>query len=401
MIGDDRAILHVDMDAFYASVEILDRPELAGKPVVVGGSPTGRGVIAAASYRAREFGIRSAMPAARAIRLCPQAVFVRPRMDRYAELSGRVMAILREYTPLVEQLSIDEAFLDVTGCQRLFGPAAGIGRAIKARIDQDLGLTASVGVAPNKFLAKLASDLEKPDGLVVITAADARARLAALPVGRLWGVGKVTEAALAGRGVRTVADLLAVPPDTLHGWLGDQAGHLRRLAVGEDARPVVPVHAARSVGNETTFAEDIADAGQLRDILDHLAEKVAWRLRKHDLQGRTVTLKARYPDFTTHTRSLSLAHPTSATVEIRDAARELLRDRLGRRGRPLRLIGVTVSQLEAAGAGQGELFADAATAREQELDRIMDRVNDRFGRVLRRGGPPRQGGETGPGGARD
>jgi len=400
VIRDDRALLHVDMDAFYASVELLDDPSLAGKPVVVGGSPTGRGVIAAASYEARRYGIRSAMPAARAVRLCPDAVFVRPRMARYGELSAQVMAILREYTPLVEQLSIDEAFLDVTGCQRLFGPAPAIGRTIKQRIADEVGLTASVGVAPNKFLAKLASDLEKPDGFVVITAAGARERLAALPVGRLWGVGRVTAAALAGRGVETVADLLAVPPAQLHAWFGDLAGHLRRLAIGEDDRPVVPVHEAKSVGNETTFAEDIADAAELQAVVDHLAEKVAWRLRRHGLRGRTVTLKARYPDFTTHTRSLTLAHPTQATVEVREAARELLARRLERRGRPLRLVGVTVSHLEPAGAGQGELFADPRDARERELDRVMDRVNDRFGKVLRRGGPPRSGGDTGPGGAR-
>jgi DNA polymerase-4 len=311
------------------------------------------------------------------------------------------MAILRAYTPQVEQLSIDEAFLDVTGCTRLFGPPAAIGRQIKQRIATDLGLTASVGVAPNKFLAKLASDLEKPDGFVVITAAEARERLAPLPVGRLWGVGRVTERALAARGVRTVADLRAVPPRELHAWLGDLADHLRRLAHGEDDRPVVPVHEAKSVGNETTFAEDLAGSEDLQAVADHLAEKVAWRLRRHGLQGRTVTLKARYPDFTTPTRSLTLAHPTSSTVEIRTAARELLHRRLDRRGRPLRLLGVTVSHLEPAGAGQGELFADATGAREQELDRVMDRVNDRFGHVLRRGGPPRRGGGTGPGGARD
>jgi DNA polymerase-4 len=386
----ERAILHVDMDAFYAAVEVLDDPHLRGKPVIVGGTPEGRGVVSAASYEAREYGVHSAMPAAQAVKRCPHGIFLRPRMERYVEMSREILAIFRDYTPLVEPLSVDEAFLDVTGCRRLFGPAETIGRDIKQRIAADLGLTASVGVAPNKFLAKLASDLEKPDGFVVITAADARARLAVLPVSKLWGVGRVTARELARRGIRTVGDLVAAPRAELVARFGDHAAHLLELAVGHDERPVVPVHEARSVGNEITFARDIADGDELRDIADHLAEKVAWRLRRHGLCGRTVTLKARYPDFTTHTRSQTLPHPTQSTTEIRAAARELLVRRLGRRGRPLRLLGVTASQLEREGAGQGELFTDAAAARDRDLDQVMDRVNERFGKVLRRGGPPRR-----------
>jgi DNA polymerase-4 len=346
--------------------------------------------VSAASYEARRFGVHSAMPAAQAARLCPQAVFLRPRMERYVEVSRQVFAIFRHYTPLVEPLSVDEAFLDVTGRRRLFGPAETIGRRIRERIRDELGLSASVGVAPNKFLAKLASDLAKPGGLVVITAAEARERLASLPVGRLWGVGRVTERELAARGIRTIGDLVAAPRAELRDRFGDHADHLLALAEGRDERPVVPVHEARSVGNEITFARDIADANELRDITDHLAEKVAWRLRRHGLRGRTVTLKARYPDFSTHTRSRTLAHATQSTTEIRAAARELLARRLGRRGRPLRLLGVTASQLEAAQAGQGELFGDAEAERDRDLDRVMDRVNERFGRVLRRGGPPRR-----------
>lgn len=386
--GEQRAILHVDMDAFYASVEVLDDPSLAGKPVIVGGSPEGRGVVSAASYEARRFGVHSAMPAGQARRLCPHGVFVRPRMERYVAVSRSIFAVFRDHTPLVEGLSVDEAFLDVTGCQRLFGPAEQIAHDVKRRIREEIGLTASVGVAPNKFLAKLASDLEKPDGLVVITAADARRKLAALPVGRLWGVGKVTAREMARDGIHTVADLLATPRERLRRQFGDHADHLLALAVGHDERPVVPVHEAKSVGNEVTFAEDVADAERLRGVVDHLAEKVAWRLRKHDLWARTVTLKARYPDFTTHTRARTLPHATQATTEIRVAARELLDRGLGRQGRPLRLVGVTASQLQRDADAQGTLFAAAGDAREATLDQVMDQVNARFGGVLRRGGPP-------------
>lgn len=385
-----RGILHVDMDAFYASVEVLDDPTLRGKPVIVGGTPQGRGVVAACSYEARRFGVHSAMPAGQARRLCPDGVFLQPRMARYVEISAQVFAIFERHTPLVEPLSIDEAFLDVTGCARLFGPPVAVGRAIKAAIRDELHLAASVGVAPNKFLAKLASGLEKPDGFVVMTAADAPARLAVLPVGTLWGVGKVTERHLAALGVRTVADLLAVPRARLVAAIGDQADHLRQLALGQDDRPVVPDHEAKSIGNEVTFPADIADAEALRDVLDQLAAKVAWRLRRHGLTARTVTLKARYPDFTTHTRAQTLPQPTDASVVLRDAARELLASRLGRAGRPLRLIGVTASQLEVAGAGQGELFADRGAARDRTLDRLLDQVHERFGPLMRRGAPVRR-----------
>ncbi|MEZ4386847.1 MAG: DNA polymerase IV [Candidatus Krumholzibacteriia bacterium] len=391
MTPPERAILHVDMDAFYASVEVLDDPSLRGKPVIVGGSAAGRGVVSAASYEARRFGVHSAMPAGQAHRLCPQGVFLPPRMERYVEISRRIFAIFAEYTPLVEGLSVDEAFLDVTGCRRLFGPAEQIGRTLKARIAREVGLTASVGVAPNKFLAKLASDLEKPDGFVVITGEEARRRLAALPVTKLWGVGRVTGQEMQRLGIHTVADLLATPHPLLRARFGDHVDHLLDLAVGHDERPVVPDHEAKSVGNEVTFAEDIADPQQLRDVVDHLAEKVAWRLRKQGLRARTVTLKARYPDFTTFTRGQTLNHATQSTAEIRAAARDLLEHRLGRRGRPLRLVGVSTSQLVAADAGQASLFEPAAEAREAQLDSVMDRVNERFGRVMRRGGPPRRG----------
>ena len=380
----DRAILHLDMDAFYASVEVLDDPSLRGRPVIVGGTPEGRGVVAAASYEARRHGVHSAMSAAMARRLCPDGVFLRGRMDRYQEVSRAIFAIFADVTPLVEPLSIDEAFLDVTGCRRLFGPAPEIGLRLKERIRTEVGLTASVGVAGNKFLAKLASDLQKPDGFVVIPADGARELLAALPVGRLWGVGKVAEQTLADLGIRTVADLLAAREVVLARF-GDHGRHLLELAVGHDERPVVPVHEARSIGNETTFAADIADRQQLQDVLDELADKVARRLRSHGLVARTVTVKARYADFSTPTRALTLPQATAATVELRDAARLLLHQRLGRAGRPLRLLGVTASNLAPAGRGQGQLFPDPGQQRQEVLDQVVDQVHDRWGALLRRG----------------
>ena len=382
----DRAILHVDMDAFYASVEVLDDPSLQGKPVMVGGTPEGRGVVAAANYEARKYGVHSAMSAARAIRLCPDGIFLRGRMERYAEISRQVFEIFDDFTPLVEPLSIDEAFLDVTGCRRLFGSASKVGRTIKGRILDELGLVASVGVASNKFLAKLASDLEKPDGFVVVAPDSARELLAALPIGKLWGVGKVAEKQMHRFGIRKVGDMLAIPPPLLIEQFGDHAVHLLELAVGHDERPVIPVHEAKSIGNEITFREDIADAGELRDILDHLAAKVARRLRTHGFTARTVTLKARYPDFTTHTRSESLREASNSSVDLRDTARRLLSDNLGRRGRPLRLIGVTASNLARPGAGQGTLFPDPKRERDRQLDRIMDQVHGKFGPKLQRGG---------------
>ncbi len=382
----DRAILHVDMDAFYASVEVLDDPSLKGKPVMVGGTPEGRGVVAAASYEAREYGVHSAMSAARAIRLCPDGIFLRGRMDRYSEISSQVFAIFEAYTPLVEPLSIDEAFLDVTGCRRLFGSAEKVGRAIKGRILEEIGLVASVGLAANKFLAKLASDLEKPDGFTIILPDQARSLLASLPIGKLWGVGKVAEKQMHQFGIRKVGDLLAVPRDLVIEQFGDHAAHLLELAAGHDERPVIPVHEAKSIGNETTFREDISEAVHLQDILDQLAAKVARRLRSHGFMARTVTLKARYPDFTTHTRSETLLSPSDSSVELRDAARRLLSDKLGRRGRSLRLVGVTASNLVHEGEGQVQLFPDPDRERDRKLDSIMDRVHGKFGPMLKRGG---------------
>jgi len=387
-ITGPRAILHVDMDAFYASVEVLDDPSLKGKPVIVGGTPEGRGVVSAASYEARAFGVHSAMSAARAIKLCPDGVFLRGRMDRYAEISRQIGAIFRDFTPLVEPLSIDEAFLDVTGCRRLFGSAENIGRLIQKRIADEVQLVASVGVAGNKFLAKLASDLEKPAGFVVIPHGRAREILADLPIGRLWGVGKVSQKEMARFGIRTVRDFLAVPEELAVQQFGDHARHLRQLAVGHDTRPVIPSHKAKSIGNEITFGEDIADARHLQEVLDHLSDKVARRMRNQGFAAKTITLKARYSDFSTYTRSESLPGPTDSTVEIRDIARRLLIEKLDRRGRALRLIGVTASNFGHADEVQGELFADPSKARNRRLDELMDKVHDRWGDKISRGVKP-------------
>ena len=374
------------MDAFYASVEVMDNPALAGRPVIVGGTPEGRGVVSAASYEARKFGVHSAMSAWRATKLCPDGVFVRPRMSRYVEVSHQIKAVFRDYTPLVEPISLDEAFLDVTGSRRLFGSAVEIGRGIKRRIRDEVGLVASVGVAPNKYLAKLASDLDKPDGFVVVTRENVEELLADLPVRRLWGVGKQTQKLLARKGIQTIRDITATPIEELEARIGVLAVRLKNLALGVDDRPVVADWEARSISNERTFAEDIGNAGELREIADVLSEMVARRLRKSGLLAQTVTIKARYSDFTTMTRSVTLAEATEQTLVIRDAVRDLLEKRLGRRGRPLRLLGVGVSNFIHPRDEAGDLFTDDDHANNLKVDHVIDELQDRFGGdVIHRG----------------
>jgi DNA polymerase-4 len=379
-------VIHVDMDAFYASVEVMDNPALAGKPVIVGGTPETRGVVAAASYEARKFGVHSAMSSYRAHKLCPHGVFILPRMSRYVEVSRQIHGILDSFTPLVEPISIDEAFLDVTASESLFGTGAEIGRTIKQRIRREIGLVASVGIAPNKFLAKLASDLEKPDGFVVITQDGAEARLAPLPVSRLWGVGKVTEAKLVAAGIHTIGDVVRADHAKLERLVGSYAPHMQELARGLDDRPVIPDAEAKSIGAENTFPRDIADAEALRAELDLLSERVAERARADGVVGHTVNLKARYADFTTVTRAVTLPGPTSESVVIRGAARLLLEERLDREGRALRLLGVSLSNLTHADELSGDLFATPRTSRNRTLDGVMDALRARFGaRAVRRG----------------
>ncbi len=387
-------ILHVDMDAFYASVEELDDPGLAGRPVVVGGTPDGRGVVAAANYAARRYGIHSAMPAAQARRLCPHAVFIRSRMDRYVDVSVELRGIFARYTPLVEPLSLDEAFLDVTSSLRLFGDGLAIARRIKGEIRQELGLVASVGVAPNKFLAKLASDLDKPDGLVVVPTDAIEAFLEPLPVSRLWGVGKVSNRDLAGMGVRTIGDLRRLPEELLVSRFAKTAAHLLRLARGIDDRRVVPDRDAKSISHETTFAVDIDDAEVLRSWLLELTEQVATRLRRQGLRGKTVLIKVRYADFHTVTRSESLDAPSNVTRDLYVTAVRLLQAQLARSSRPVRLLGMGASAVIGEQLEQGQLFEAEHHQQQRRIDTVVDSIKSRFGhRALRRGGGARRPGD--------
>jgi DNA polymerase IV len=386
---------HLDMDAFYASVEIRERPELAELPVVVGGTPQGRGVVAAASYAARRFGIRSAMPMANALKRCPDLVILPTRMSLYAAESRRIHAILERYTPLIEPLSLDEAFLDLRGSVRLFGPVTEIARRIKHEIRAELGLTASVGIAPVKFVAKIASDLGKPDGFLVIEPNALHEFLAALPVARLWGVGKVGEQAMHRLGLKTIGDVARRDEKFMAEHFGRHGLHLLQLARGIDPREVIPDRETRSVSNETTFPADIADRDALRGVLLQLVEQVGWRLRHKDLRGRTVQLKARYADFTTVTRAHTLAAPTSTTAVIWQAAASLL-ERLPRPGQALRLIGVGVSGFADAQAQHADLFAPAESmansAAPAGVDRVADAIQEKFGAgAMRRGGTLRKG----------
>jgi DNA polymerase-4 len=379
MPANSLTILHVDMDAFYASVEERDNPELRGKPVIVGGSAGQRGVVSAASYEARRFGVHSAMPTATARRLCPHGVFLPVRMRHYATVARQIREILLSFTPLVEPLSLDEAFLDVRGCEGLFGPAPQIARRIKERVRDETGLVASVGVAPNKFLAKLASDLRKPDALVVVPADGVAAFLNPLPVGRIWGIGAKAEKRLHALGLHTVGQLAELPEEVLAGHFGETGRHVWRLANGLDGRLVVPDREAKSISTETTFAQDIGDAEVLRVWLLDLVEQLAARLRRHGLRGRTIELKLRSSDFRTRSRSLSLADATDVTDTIWQAARALLDRSLTRDVLPLRLLGVGASKLTRDAAVQGDLFDGEHTHRQSQLDRTVDAIRGQFG----------------------
>ena len=378
------------MDSSCALVGIPERPQFAGLPVVVGGTPEGRGVVAAASYAARRFGIRSAMPMASALKRCPELVILPSRMSLYAAESRRIHAILERYTPLIEPLSLDEAFLDLRGSVRLFGPVPEVAQRIRREIRAELGLAASVGIAPVKFVAKIASDLCKPDGFLVVEPDDVRAFLEPLPVARLWGVGKVGEQAMHELGLETIGDVARRDEAFMARHFGGHGLHLLELSRGIDPREVVPDRETKSVSNETTFPADIADRDALRAVLLQLVEQVGWRLRHQGLAGRTVQLKARYADFTTVTRARTLAAPTSTTAAIWQAAAELL-ERLPRPGQALRLIGVGVSGFDAAPAEQADLFASAA-ADTTRVDRVADAIQEKYGAgVVKRGGSLRRG----------
>lgn len=372
-------ILHCDMDAFYASVEERDRPELVGKPVIVGGAPEKRGVVSAANYVARRYGVHSAMPSATARRLCPNGVYLPPRIGYYAEVSRQIREVFERFTPLVEPLSLDEAFLDVTGSEQLFGSAAAIGLKIKEAVRKETGLVVSVGVAPNKFLAKIASDFKKPDGFFVVEAGRVQEFLDPLPVERLWGVGKQSSKVFERLGIRTIGQLRQWPVDTLRGRFGSHGEHLWQLAHGIDDDPVVAEREAKSVSHETTFEQDIDDLEVLRAWLIDLTEQVAWRLRRHGLKGRTVHLKVRFADFSLITRSQTLPSPTDITDELWRTADELLCCRLPSSHLPVRLIGMGVSGFGSTGMTQGLLFDQDERKKQADLDAATDQIRERFG----------------------
>lgn len=372
-----RKIIHLDMDAFYASVEQRDRPELRGKPVIVGGTRE-RGVVSACSYEARAFGVRSAMSMARALALCPQAIVLPVRMRLYGEASEQVFDIFARYTDRIEPLSIDEAFLDVTGCERLFGSAREIAERIRAEVRKETALAVSAGVAPNKFLAKLASEAAKPDGLKEIHPAEIDPFLLPLPVSRLWGVGRVTAERLENLGIRTVADLRGVERGRLARILGSAGDHLYQLARGLDDRPVDGAEEVKSIGHEETFERDLYDPEAIRIELLDLSERVARRLRRHRVSGRTLTVKVRYGDFSTVTRSATFSEGLDHGIAIfREAAALVARTEAGTRA--VRLLGISLSHLQSGGAGQQQLFGVEDRERKSSLDRAVDLLGERFG----------------------
>lgn len=368
------------MDAFYASVEQRDRPEYRGKPVIVGSDPKngkGRGIVATCSYEAREFGIHSAQPISQAWKLCPQGIYLPPDMEKYARVSSRIMGLLLEFTDLLEQLSIDEAFLDVTGSEKLFGSGVEIGRKIKERISRELQITASVGVAANKFVAKVASDLQKPDGLVVVEAGREQELLAPLPIRRLWGVGPKTETHLRQIGLNTIGQIAAMQQSELVTRFGQSGAHLWQLSQGIDDRPVTPEEGFKSIGHENTFEQDTADSELINKTIVNLVQKVAQRLREKGARARTICVKYRESDFSTYTRRTTLTDPVDTAEKIFPVAIRLLKTLL-REKVLVRLLGVYASNLEIMSGGkQMTLFSE--TQKDRNLAAAIDDIAERFG----------------------
>jgi len=374
-----KAIVHVDMDAFYASVECLDDSSLTGQPVVVGGLGP-RGVVATASYAARKFGVHSAMPMGRARRLCPSAHYIRPRMQRYREKSAEVFMIFRDFTPLVEGLSLDEAFLDVSASLKLFGSAEDIGREIKRRIRQETGLTASVGLAHNKFLAKLASDIRKPDGLVLVDPEEVHAFLDPMPISRMWGIGKRTAPKLKALGILTIGQLRRTDLSILRPVLGNRSGHYQKLANGADDRAVEPIRPDKSISHEVTFDTDLADRSELLAELQRQAESVSRRLRTQRLMASTVVVKIRDPGFHTVTRSRSLRAGSNSTQTLYRMARALFEKwRESHKTTAVRLLGMGVTGLEDADSRDHDTGDRLDSSSDQEIDRVFDSINQRYG----------------------
>lgn len=390
-----RWIMHVDMDAFFASVEQLDHPEYKGHPVIVGGLSS-RGVVATASYEARKFGVHSAMPISRAKKLCPQGIFVYPNMARYKEISHVIHKVMEEFTPLIEPLSLDEAFLDITGITHKFTGPKALGRAIKDRVFEETGLIISAGLAPNKFLAKLASDLDKPDGLVVIPYGKECESLANLSIKRIWGVGPSTERRLKNGGFLLIKDIQALLDEKpLVPYVGNQARRIWELARGIDERPVEPDRQIQSVGNEETYESDVEDPAVIDLELHYFANRVAKRLRKYGLMGHTVSIKVRYNDFKTVSRQKRLDSATDQERIIYDTSvllwNKLMRERTGTPFvqahtsildmpiKPIRLLGVTVSGLSTEGIVQEDLFSSGVDEKEEKLSTVLDSLASKFG----------------------
>jgi len=371
-----RIIIHVDMDAFFAAIEQRDRPELRGRPVIVGGTPEGRGVVSAASYEAREFGVHSAMPAAQAVRACPRGVFLPVDFGKYRAASEQVMAMLARHADRIEQISIDEAFLDVSDRVSEFAEAEKIARAIRREIRDELRLTASVGVGPNKFLAKLASDHRKPDGLMVIQPEEAEEFLAPLPVSRLWGVGPKTAKRLQEAGLKTIADVAGAPIEELRRLLGAWGQVAYELSRGKDERPVETVREAKSVGAEQTFPDDLYELEDMRAVVAELSGGVAGRLNSEGARARTIGIKVRFGDFRTITRQTTLREPTDRREVVRRTACDLL-DGVDRGDQGIRLLGVRATGLE-HGLGQLSLF-DERVQRRGQLEKTLAYIRRRFG----------------------
>lgn len=375
-----KSIIHLDMDAFYPSVEVLDNPTLKGKPVIVGGSIK-RGVVSSASYEARKFGVHSAQPMADAAHRCPHAVFLPVRMERYKAVSKMIFEIFHRFTPLVEPLSIDEAFLDVTASKRLFGDAVHIAREIKTITQQEVGLTVSAGVAPSKFLAKIASDMDKPDGLTVVSPNTVTEFLDPLPVSRMWGVGKVTQKALARLNIHTFKDLRYAPANMLVKALGKNGRRIQQLAMGLDERNVIVDNKSKSIGHERTFGDDITDMDTAKKALLALADKVARRMRQHIVTGKTLSLKIKYSDFKQITRAGTLKKSTDDGLEIYQIACRLL-EKTEAGKRPIRLLGISLSGLSRPEAcSQQSLFDQEISLQNKvRINSAMDHIVEKHGR---------------------
>ncbi|MFC1873765.1 DNA polymerase IV, partial [Chloroflexota bacterium] len=373
----DRTIMHIDLDAFFVSVEQVLNLELRGKPVVVGGRPGGRGVVAAASYEARAFGLHSGMPLRTASRLCPQAIFIEGGFSKYRDASQRFMAILADYSPFLEPMGLDEAYLDVTGFESLHGSIRQMAVAVRRRVRDELGLCASVGIAGSKVVAKVASDLSKPDGLLEVKRGEESSFLAPLAVGELPGVGKRAEQILRGLGIRTIGELSVTPLNALKSHFGASGEVLYRFSRGIDGRKVEPPGAAKSISRETTFGEDTGDRKLLKATLRYLSEKVGADLRRRGKQAKCVTLKLRYADFTTITRSHTLLHTADSDQKIFHKGAELLDSALLTEKRAVRLIGIGVSSLVESGRQLNML--DSSIRRQEQLDSVIDRIRDKYG----------------------